>query len=66
MTMTEALSEVPLQSELEPSLARTTIQGLDYDSRRIQPGWIFFAFPGARFDGREFAAAGGRERAQLR
>ncbi len=56
MTMTEALSEVPLQSELEPSLARTTIQGLDYDSRRIQPGWIFFAFPGARFDGREFAA----------
>src|SRR6202000_2570880 len=56
MTMSEALSEVPLQAELEPSLAQTTIHGLDYDSRRIQQGWLFFAFPGARVDGREFAA----------
>jgi UDP-N-acetylmuramoyl-L-alanyl-D-glutamate--2,6-diaminopimelate ligase len=54
--MSEVLSEVPLHSELEPSLAQTTIQGLDYDSRRIQAGWIFFAFPGSRVDGREFAA----------
>lgn len=29
--------------------------GLDYDSRRIQPGWIFFAFPGSKVDGRQFA-----------
>lgn len=31
------------------------VRGLDYDSRRIQPGWLFFAFPGARVDGRDFA-----------
>jgi UDP-N-acetylmuramoyl-L-alanyl-D-glutamate--2,6-diaminopimelate ligase len=58
MTMSEVLSEVPLHSELPPSLAQTQIRGLDYDSRRIQPGWLFFAFPGARVDGREFAAQG--------
>jgi UDP-N-acetylmuramoyl-L-alanyl-D-glutamate--2,6-diaminopimelate ligase len=31
------------------------IRGLEYDSRRIEPGWLFFAFQGARADGREFA-----------
>ena len=29
--------------------------GLEYDSRRVQPGFVFFAFPGARADGRQFA-----------
>ena len=29
--------------------------GLEYDSRRVQAGFLFFAFPGARADGREFA-----------
>ena len=29
--------------------------GLEYDSRRVEPGFLFFAFPGARADGREFA-----------
>jgi UDP-N-acetylmuramoyl-L-alanyl-D-glutamate--2,6-diaminopimelate ligase len=56
MTTGEVLAGVPLLSELPPSLAQTTIQGLDYDSRRVRPGDLFFAFPGARVDGREFAA----------
>ncbi len=55
MTTGEALAGVPLLSELPSSLAQTEIQGLDYDSRRVKPGWLFFAFPGARVDGREFA-----------
>jgi UDP-N-acetylmuramoyl-L-alanyl-D-glutamate--2,6-diaminopimelate ligase len=55
MTTTEALAGVPLLSELPFSLAQTQIQGLDYDSRRIKPGYLFFAYPGARVDGREFA-----------
>ena len=29
---------------------------LQYDSRRVQPGYVFFAFPGAKTDGRSFAA----------
>lgn len=30
------------------------IAGLDYDSRRVGPGWVFFAFPGERTDGHRF------------
>jgi UDP-N-acetylmuramoyl-L-alanyl-D-glutamate--2,6-diaminopimelate ligase len=56
MTASELLAEVPLRTELPPSLAQTEIKGLDYDSRRVAPGYLFFAFPGSRVDGREFAA----------
>jgi len=55
MTTGEVLAGVPLRSELPPLLAQTTVTGLDYDSRRVQAGYLFFAFPGARVDGREFA-----------
>src|SRR5580692_10146601 len=55
MTIGEALTGVSLLSVLSPSLVQTEIQGLDYDSRRVAPGYLFFAFPGARVDGREFA-----------
>lgn len=34
----------------------TPVTGLEYDSRRVQPGFLFFAFPGAKTDGRLFAA----------
>src|SRR5579863_8329993 len=36
-------------------LGKLPVSGLEYDSRRVQPGFLFFAFPGARADGREFA-----------
>jgi UDP-N-acetylmuramoyl-L-alanyl-D-glutamate--2,6-diaminopimelate ligase len=38
-----------------PHLAGAAVAGLDYDSRRIQPGYLYFAFAGARADGRDFA-----------
>ncbi len=56
MTVSEVLAGVPLLTELPPPLAQTQVQGIDYDSRRVAPGFLFFAFPGARVDGREFAA----------
>jgi UDP-N-acetylmuramoyl-L-alanyl-D-glutamate--2,6-diaminopimelate ligase len=56
MTASELLAEVPLLTELPLPLAQTEIKGLDYDSRRVAPGYLFFAFPGAHVDGREFAA----------
>jgi len=55
MTLSEVLAGVPLLSALPPSLAQTQVRGLDYDSRRVKQGYLFFAFPGARVDGREFA-----------
>src|SRR5438094_7296244 len=56
MTLGEILSGVGIQKPLPPELAQTGVQGLEYDSRRVEPGWVFFAFPGSRADGRQFAA----------
>ncbi len=55
MTIGELLSGVRLKQPLAPSLAALPAEGLDYDSRRISSGYLFFAFPGSRTDGRKFA-----------
>ena len=56
MTLGELLAGIPVLSEVTPELAQREVTGLEYDSRRVEPGHLFFAFPGARVDGREFAA----------
>ena len=56
MTLSEVLAGIPVLSELPPELAHKEVKGIEYDSRRVLPGYLFFAFPGARVDGREFAA----------
>ena len=55
MTIGELLTGVGLKQPLSPSLAAVTADGLDYDSRRISRGYVFFAFAGSRTDGRQFA-----------
>lgn len=49
-----------LLADLVPSLdgnaAAVAVSGLCLDSRRVRPGDLYLAIPGARFDGREFAA----------
>jgi UDP-N-acetylmuramoyl-L-alanyl-D-glutamate--2,6-diaminopimelate ligase len=65
MTIEEILQGVPLKpgvsllkaapSDLGKALGQARVTGLEYDSRRVEPGFLFFAFPGARADGREFA-----------
>ncbi len=55
MNLGELLADVRLRQPLAAELAQTAIAGLDYDSRRIAEGFLFFAFPGTRADGREFA-----------
>ncbi len=57
MTMAQILAGVPLKAELPLVLAESEVTGLDYDSRRVEPGFLFFAFPGAKADGRAFAAS---------
>jgi UDP-N-acetylmuramoyl-L-alanyl-D-glutamate--2,6-diaminopimelate ligase len=52
----EILSDVRLKRPLLPELAGAEVSGLDYDSRRVAPGFLFFAFPGSRADGRRFAS----------
>ena len=55
MKLREVLSEAGLVSTPDNSLANRDVKGLDFDSRRIEPGWLFFAFPGAKTDGRIYA-----------
>ena len=55
MTLGEVLAGALPERELAPDLARVEVAGLEYDSRRVGPGFVFFAFPGARADGRTFA-----------
>ncbi|MGB6945707.1 MAG: UDP-N-acetylmuramoyl-L-alanyl-D-glutamate--2,6-diaminopimelate ligase [Bryobacteraceae bacterium] len=55
MTIKEILRSVRLRKELPAALGKEPVAGLEYDSRRVQPGFLFFAFPGARADGRKFA-----------
>jgi UDP-N-acetylmuramoyl-L-alanyl-D-glutamate--2,6-diaminopimelate ligase len=55
VTLAELLEGVTLQSPLPADLRRANVAGLAYDSRHVEAGFVFFAFPGQRFDGRRFA-----------
>lgn len=57
MTLAQLLSGIRTVAPTPAAVAASEITGLDYDSRRIEPGWVFFAFPGAKVDGRKFAAS---------
>ena len=55
MTLGEILAGVGLKEAIPPELAGAIVGGLEYDSRRVGEGFLFFAFPGSRADGRQFA-----------
>ena len=55
MNLGEILSGVRLLDPIPPELATLSVEGLDYDSRRVKTGYVFFAFAGAHVDGRKFA-----------
>ena len=55
MTLREILAGVRLRFALPSELETAAVNGLEYDSRQVRPGFLFFAFPGARADGRAFA-----------
>ena len=55
MKLSELLAGVTLREALTPELADLEATGLEYDSRRVAKGFVFFAFAGSRVDGRQFA-----------
>jgi UDP-N-acetylmuramoyl-L-alanyl-D-glutamate--2,6-diaminopimelate ligase len=55
MTLAEVLNGAKLRRELISAWANLTVAGLEYDSRRVEKDFVFFAFPGSRADGRKFA-----------
>ena len=56
MTVATVLEKSGVLAALEPALASRMVSGLAYDSRLAKEDNLFFAFPGARTDGRRFAA----------
>ncbi len=56
MKLGDLLADSVAGTAIPPAVSSLEVAGLDYDSRRIQPGWIFFAFQGAKADGTSFAA----------
>ncbi len=55
MTVREVLQGVRLKADLAPDIAEAVVAGLEYDSRRVEENFLFFAFPGSHVDGRRFA-----------
>jgi len=56
MTVEEVLAGVRVTDAAGVSWG-APVAGLEYDSRRVDRHFLFFAFPGARTDGRQFASA---------
>src|SRR5229473_1609683 len=57
MTVAEILRGVRLRTALPANFGEKQLSGLDYDSRRVKAGFLFFAFLGAHADGGQFAKA---------
>jgi len=55
MTISELMTGVVSKRPISAQLADLEIKGLDFDSRRVGQDFLFFAFAGARVDGRQFA-----------
>jgi UDP-N-acetylmuramoyl-L-alanyl-D-glutamate--2,6-diaminopimelate ligase len=55
MKLSELLAGVTLREALTPQLGALEVTGLEYDSRRVGKGFLFFAFAGSRVDGRQFS-----------
>jgi UDP-N-acetylmuramoyl-L-alanyl-D-glutamate--2,6-diaminopimelate ligase len=51
------LGELLAGESVPPAAAGIDIAGIEYDSRKVSPGTLFFAFPGANVDGHQFVPA---------
>jgi UDP-N-acetylmuramoyl-L-alanyl-D-glutamate--2,6-diaminopimelate ligase len=58
MELKRVLEGVPTISNVPAGLLDADVSGLAYDSRKVEPGYLFFAFTGAKADGAQFANAG--------
>jgi UDP-N-acetylmuramoyl-L-alanyl-D-glutamate--2,6-diaminopimelate ligase len=56
MTLEEILEGVTSTTDLPAGMAGRQVAGLDYDSRRVEKDYLFFAFAGAHVDGGRFAS----------
>ena len=61
MTVRELLAEVEIVAVT--GALEASVRSLRLDSRRVEPGDVFFALPGVQADGARFAAAAVHPRA---
>ena len=54
-TLGQVLNGVRFRGGLNSEWANLKVVGLEYDSRRVEKDFVFFAFPGSRVDGGTFA-----------
>src|SRR3954471_4513717 len=57
MKLNDLLVGVPLTSNVSGNALDIDVSGIAYDSRKAGPGYLFFAFAGAKVDGTQFAAS---------
>lgn len=57
MELKRVFEGVPLVQPLPAGLAEAEVRGIAYDSRKVEPGYLFFAFAGAHTDGARFSEA---------
>ena len=57
MQLARVFEGIPVAGDFPANLITADVRGLAYDSRKVEPGYLFFAFSGAKTDGAQFAAA---------
>ena len=57
MQLARVLEAVPLIGAVPAQLENAEVRGLAYDSRKVESGFLFFAFSGAKTDGAQYASA---------
>jgi UDP-N-acetylmuramoyl-L-alanyl-D-glutamate--2,6-diaminopimelate ligase len=55
MRLSHVLEGIPVLRGSNAGLLGGNVAGIAYDSRRVEPGYLFFAFSGAKTDGAQFA-----------
>ncbi len=53
MKLSDLLQDIPVRADA--AWRQLEVRGLEYDSRRVEPGFVFFAFPGSRTSGALYA-----------
>jgi UDP-N-acetylmuramoyl-L-alanyl-D-glutamate--2,6-diaminopimelate ligase len=56
MKFARVMEGVQAVADAPEFLSSAEVQGVAFDSRKVQPGYLFFAFSGAKADGRQYAA----------
>ncbi|MGH9584831.1 MAG: Mur ligase family protein, partial [Bryobacteraceae bacterium] len=57
MELRRVFDGIPVAQPIPAGLSEAEVRGIAYDSRKVEPGYLFFAFSGAKTDGAQFANA---------